>query len=178
MNCPHCGGFVEDESPENSPGFGPRTNQERDEVSLLSLLPSGSSPDCISKSVELLRKTGKKVRGTAYEYPAEFEAGWLKTAMNGSKFDAFLAWKRAGRPTAKTIATSWAKWSELTSWRRGYVPHVRKWIRGRCFEQEPREDERQLNARPGANGAASWASQKAAANSAALVASRNAVKGP
>lgn len=95
----------------------------------------------------------KKPRaGTAY--PVEFEAGWAATSRTGPKYDAWMAWEKAGSPDGETVAAAWAAWSKLPSWRGGFVPHVRKWLRGRCFEQmDPREAASE-NAPPGASYAA------------------------
>lgn len=78
-------------------------------------------------------------RGRAIVYHPEFLLAWESTAKTGSKFKAFEAWKRHGRPAANLVASSWASWTRVDSWRRGYVPHVVKWLNGRCWEQEPCE---------------------------------------
>jgi len=72
-------------------------------------------------------------------YPAEFERAWEATARTGSKFKALGAWKKHGKPAADAIAASWAAWSQLDGWQRGFVPHVATWLNGRCWEQMPAE---------------------------------------
>lgn len=150
MKCPHCGNEVNlttDLTRKIPADLTQKMTERESDLFSLSVLDPDSSP-LISKSSEVLRKT----RGPAFEYPSEFEVGWSATDRTGSKYDAFLAWQKAGRPSGRVIAIAWAKWRRLQSWQDGFVPHVRKWIRGRCFSQEPQEPVKKTNARPSANG--------------------------
>lgn len=77
-------------------------------------------------------------QATAPAYPAEFEKLWAGVGRGpGNKFPAFKAWKRAGKPTAEVLIAAWGAWQQTDGWKRGYVPHVSKWIRARGWEDEP-----------------------------------------
>lgn len=161
-NCPHCGGDLTTDPPPNNHEIDPRNNPRKDQSLSGSdpVLFSVSSPDPICNSAEILRNGAvSRVRGAAFDYPAEFEAAWSGTGKTGSKFEAFLEWKKVGRPTARVIRESWARWAATDQWRQGFVPHVRRWLRGRCFEQDPPPD-RQRN---GANGSPTDAERRARA---------------
>ena len=102
-------------------------------------LPSGSGSAVSSPDPSLRSGSVRPARARVTIYSAEFDLAWSSTGKTGSKFKAFGAWKRHGKPTADLIASSWARWSTLDGWQRGFVPHVSTWINGRCFEQEPVE---------------------------------------
>jgi hypothetical protein len=72
----------------------------------------------------------------APKYDAAFEREWEGTRKLGSKLNAFKAWVALGKPA---FAESWAAWSKLDGWRRGFVPHVSTWLNDRRFEQKPAE---------------------------------------
>lgn len=100
-------------------------------------LPSVSDP--ISDPDPSQQSDHEEPRARSIKYAVEFERAWNATAKTGSKFKAYQSWQRVGKPSAEVVAVSWAKWSKLDGWRRGYVPHVVTWLSGRCWEQEPHE---------------------------------------
>lgn len=72
-----------------------------------------------------------------HPYTQRFEQAWAATSKTGSKNEAFVAYQRVGSPDPADVAKAWATWMASDDWQAGYVWHVSRWIRGRCFEQEP-----------------------------------------
>jgi hypothetical protein len=72
-------------------------------------------------------------------YTQEFEETFWKPypPTNGSKADAFKAWKQmSGDDRASAIAALPA-WLACDRWREGYVKHAASWLRGRMWEVAP-----------------------------------------
>ena len=106
-------------------------------------LPSVSSqvvvcdPDPNPDSVVTPERARTRRKRRTNEYEPGFEPVWEATSKTGSKMDAFQEWIKQGRPGPEQVGQAWAQWLETDDWQKGYIPHVRKWIKGRCFEQAP-----------------------------------------
>lgn len=55
----------------------------------------------------------------------------------GNKQPAFAEWVKIISPNVERIISQWELWLTTDGWKRGYVPHVRKWLRERGWENDP-----------------------------------------
>ena len=80
-----------------------------------------------------------------FEYTEKFESFWkLYPRTNGSKSDAFKAWKKANleNGTFPRVMESLQLYLSCPKWKSGFVKHASTWINGRMWEVEPDMSER------------------------------------
>lgn len=82
-------------------------------------------------------------------YTQEFEQFWKPyPPTNGSKADAFKAWKQLSVEERALAVRALPTWLACDRWREGYVKHAGSWLRGRMWEVAP------ANGRASPNGKA------------------------
>jgi hypothetical protein len=71
-------------------------------------------------------------------YTQEFEGFWKPyPPTNGSKADAFKAWKQLSAQDRAAAVAALPSWLNCDKWREGYVKHAGAWLRGRMWEVAP-----------------------------------------
>lgn len=69
-------------------------------------------------SVVSKQEEGKKTRGKATAFPAEFETLWAATGRQGHKVAAHKAWVKSDRPDPTSIIETWSAYvKSLPEWR-------------------------------------------------------------
>lgn len=100
---------------------------------------SGSDPEEVSANPDARARKG---RGDAAQYPADFEELWVKTGRHGNKHPAFQVWEKIKPPVdLNTLVERWREWEGTDQWRAGFVPHLRKWLFVRGWQDPPPEHE-------------------------------------
>lgn len=111
-------------------------------------LTSGSDSDLNPNSPENPKRA--RARGIAKDYPAEFERLWEGCIPHtGNKHPAFEQWLKL-KPDTEIIIGVYLEWVKTDNWQRGYIPHLRKWLRARGWETLPTP----ADMAPARNGAA------------------------
>jgi hypothetical protein len=98
-------------------------------------------PDTEQKQIQTQNRVSKPSVSHPPErgaYTQEFETFWKPyPPTNGSKADAFKAWKQL-KPEDRAAATAaLPAWVACEQWRAGYVKHAGSWLRGRLWEVPP-----------------------------------------
>jgi hypothetical protein len=71
-------------------------------------------------------------------YTEDFERFWKPyPATNGSKADAFKAWRQLTQKDRAAAVAALPAWLACDRWRDGYVKHAGAWLRGRMWEVTP-----------------------------------------
>jgi hypothetical protein len=82
------------------------------------------------------KPTPKKRRGRLY--PERFEQFWhLYPATNGSKVDAFNAWKQLEADDQDVAYDALPSWIDSEHWGNGYVVYAERYLKKRLFDQQP-----------------------------------------
>lgn len=101
------------------------------------------------------RDPPKRGRGDAAAYPEDFEQLWRETGRHGNKHPAFTEWALIKTTvTLTTLIERWREWEQTDQWRAGYVPHLRKWLHVRGWQDAPPEHEFRNRTTTQARGAA------------------------
>jgi hypothetical protein len=94
-------------------------------------VPVPVSPENVSKPTVSHPPAGGR-------YTDEFEGFWRPyPATNGSKADAFKAWKQLSAEDRAAAVGALPAWLACDRWREGYVKHAGAWLRGRMWEVSP-----------------------------------------
>lgn len=138
------------------------TNRENPPISGLdlgskegfSLVSPLQSPSDLSPQKESTTRaqTAGTVGKTAHEYTPEWEDFWATTNGKGSKWNAFKAWQKLGRPDLAKLTAAWADWMRSPDWvKEGgrYQQQVVTWLNGRMYEQRPPGVDRRVAVVPG-----------------------------
>lgn len=75
-------------------------------------------------------------------YGEDFEQLWMATGRHGNKHPAWVEWARIKTTvTLTTLIERWRQWEQTDQWRAGYIPHLRKWLHVRGYQDAPPEHE-------------------------------------
>ncbi|HEV2928407.1 MAG TPA: hypothetical protein VGW74_06930 [Propionibacteriaceae bacterium] len=98
----------------------------------LTVVPAAVSPPAVAVS--------KKPRGTALEYPADFEAWWVLYPRKVAKPEAFKSWKAAlGHAGQADLTDGLRRWCAVWKSQRrtvDKVPHASTWLNQRRWEDD------------------------------------------
>ena len=102
--------------------------------------PSPMSPPILEASGS--GSPARKGRPDAEEYPEDFERLWKETGRHGNKHPAFKLWLAIKNTVdLNTLIDRWREWEKTSQWQAGYVPHLRKWLYSRGWQDSPPEHE-------------------------------------
>ncbi|MBA2708249.1 MAG: hypothetical protein H0U59_10655 [Gemmatimonadaceae bacterium] len=96
---------------------------------------SAPKPSVTVKEPSKNRQTLAPSRGP---YTDEFETFWKPyPPTNGSKADAFKAWKQLKPEQRVAAMDALPAWLACDQWQNGYIKHAGSWLRGKLWEVPP-----------------------------------------
>jgi hypothetical protein len=116
------------------PGLGVHAMQS--EVQKTAIRGAKSAPNPLEEPLE--EPSEKYMPPARGRYTEEFEQFWKPyPPTNGSKADAFKAWKQLSAGDRAAAIAALPAWLACDRWREGYVKHAGSWLRGRMWEVAP-----------------------------------------